>query len=81
MYTGISPALTSGRTLLSPCEGGRIRYVDLVELVRQDLESLLALNDGEVEVLVQEAVRRAGSEETLKTRQLKKERADRMTDA
>lgn len=54
----------------------RIRYADLVELVRQDLNSLLALNDQEVETLAQEAVRRMGSEENLKTRQLKKERAE-----
>ena len=54
----------------------RIRYADLMELVRQDLNSLLALSDEEVEALVQEAVRRTGSEENLKTRQLKKERAE-----
>ena len=59
-----------------PCEGVRIRYADLVELVRQDLNSLLALSDEEVEMLVQEAVRRMGSEENLKTRQLRKEQAE-----
>lgn len=61
--------------IANPCQGVRIRYTDLVELVRQDLNSLLALSDEEVETLVQEAVRRMGSEESLKTRQLKKERA------
>lgn len=62
--------------IANPCQGVRIRYADLVELVRQDLNSLLALSDKEVEALVQEAVRRMGSEENLKTRQLKKERAE-----
>ena len=62
--------------IAEPCEGVRIRYADLVELVRQDLNSLLTLSDEEVEALVQEAVRRMGSEENLKTRQLKKERAE-----
>lgn len=62
--------------IAAPCEGVRIRYADLVELVRQDLNSLLALSDEEVEELVQEAVRRMGSEENLKTRQMKKERAE-----
>ena len=62
--------------IANPCQGVRIRYADLVELVRQDLNSLLALSDEEVEVLVQEAVRRMGSEENLKTRQMKKERAE-----
>ena len=62
--------------IANPCQGVRIRYADLVELVRQDLNSLLALSDEDVEALVQEAVRRMGSEEKLKTRQLKKERAE-----
>ena len=61
--------------IAEPCEGVRIRYADLVELVRQDLNSLLALSDEEVDALVQEAVRRMGSQENLKTQQLKKERA------
>ena len=60
----------------SPCQGVRIRYADLVELVRQDLNSLLALSGEEVEALVREAVRRMGSEESLRTRQLRKERAE-----
>ena len=62
--------------IAAPCEGVRIRYADLVELVRQDLNSLLALSDGEVEALVQEAARRMDSEENLKTQHLKKERAE-----
>ena len=62
--------------IAAPCEGVRIRYADLVELVQRDLNSLLALSDGEVEELVQEAVRRMGSKENLKTRQMKKERAE-----
>ena len=59
-----------------PCEGVRIRYADLVELVRQDLNSLLALSDREIEELAQEAARRVGSKENLRTRKLKRERAE-----
>ena len=62
--------------IANPCQGVRIRYADLVELVRQDLNSLLALSDGDVEELVQGAVSRMGSEENLKTRQMKRERAE-----
>ena len=47
-----------------------------MELVRQDLNSLLALNDSEIEQMVQEAVRRTGSSENLQTRKLQKERAE-----
>lgn len=62
--------------IANPCQGVRIRYADLVELVRQDLNSLLALSDEDVEALVRAAARRMGSEENLKTRQMKKERAE-----
>lgn len=62
--------------IANPCQGVRIRYADLLELVRQDLNSLLALSDEDVEALVQDAVRRMGSEENLKARQLQKERAE-----
>lgn len=62
--------------IANPCQGVRIRYADLVELVRRDLNSLLALSDEEVDELVQEVVRRMGSEENLKARQLQKERAE-----
>ena len=59
-----------------PCEGVRIRYADLMELVRQDLNSLLALSDQEIEELAQEAARRVGSKENLQARKMKRERAE-----
>ncbi len=59
-----------------PCEGVRIRYADLVELVRQDLNSLLALSVREIEALAQEAARRVGSVENLKARKMKREQAE-----
>ncbi|MBD5160775.1 MAG: recombinase family protein [Oscillibacter sp.] len=59
-----------------PCEGVRIRYADLMELVRQDLNTLLALSNQEIENLVQEAIQRVGSTENLKAREMKKERAE-----
>ena len=62
--------------IANPCQGVRIRYADLMELVRQDLNGLLARSDEELETLVQEAVNRIGSQENLKTRQLKREQAE-----
>ena len=44
----------------NPCEGVRVRYADLLEVVRQDLNSLLALSDEEIDALVKEALRRVG---------------------
>lgn len=62
--------------IATPCQGVRIRYADLVELVRQDLNSLLALSDQEIEELAQEAARRVGSKENLQARKMKRERAE-----
>lgn len=62
--------------IANPCQGVRICYADLLELVHQDLNRLLALSDGEVEALVRETVKQMGSQENLKTRQLKKERSE-----
>jgi len=62
--------------IAEPCEGVRIRYADLVELVRQDINSLLTMTDEEVAELAQEAVRKVGSEENLQTRKIQKERAE-----
>lgn len=59
-----------------PCEGVRIRYADLMELVRQDLNSLLTLSNQEIEELAQEAARRVGSKENLQARKMKRERAE-----
>ena len=62
--------------IANPCQGVRIRYADLVELVRRDLNSLLALSDQEAESLVREVIRRSGSEDNQQTRKLQKEKAE-----
>lgn len=62
--------------IAEPCEGVRIRYADLMELVRQDLNSLLTLSNQEIEELAQEAARRVGSKENLQARKMKRERAE-----
>lgn len=62
--------------IADPCTGVRVRYADLLEIVRQELNSLLALSDKQVEKLVKEALRRAGSEENLKAVKLQREQAE-----
>lgn len=57
------------------CEGVRIRYADLLELVRQELNFFLSLSEQEEELLVREIVRRSGSEENQKNRKLQREKA------
>ena len=57
------------------CEGVRIRYADLVELVKQDLNSILQLSDEDVDALVHELVARVSSEENQQKKKLQWEKA------
>jgi len=62
--------------IADPCTGVRVRYADLLEIVRQDLNSLLALTDQQVKKLVKEALRRAGTAENPKAVQQKREQIE-----
>lgn len=57
------------------CAGVRIRYADLLELVRQDLNFFLSLSESEEQELVREVIRRSGSEENQKIRKTQREKA------
>ena len=57
------------------CEGVRIRYADLLELVRQELNYFLSLSESEERELVREVIRRSGSEENLTIRKMQREKA------
>lgn len=59
------------------CEGVRIRYADLLELVRQELNYFLSLSEEEEQELVREVVRRSGSEENRKFREMQREKAQK----
>lgn len=63
------------KDIANPCQGVRIRYADLLEVVRQDLNSLLSMTDEEVQKMVEDIYRHSGSEETMQARQLRKEKA------
>ncbi len=62
--------------IANPCEGVRIRYADLVELVRRDINALLARSDQDMDALAREAVRRMGSEESIDERKRQREQAE-----
>ncbi len=57
------------------CGGVRIRYADLLELVRRDLNYFLSLSGEEEQELVREVIRRSGSEENRKFREMQREKA------
>ena len=44
------------KDLADPCTGVNIRYTDICEIVRQDLNSLIALSDDEINTLVQSVI-------------------------
>lgn len=62
--------------IADPCTGVRVRYSDLLEIVRQELNSLLSLTDTQVKELVTEALQKAGAAENPKAIQQKKERIE-----
>lgn len=62
--------------IAEPCTGVRVRYADLLEVVRQDLNSLLSMTDDQMEQMVKEALKRFGSEEVLKAKKLQREQAE-----
>jgi len=61
--------------IAEPCTGVRIKYSDIVEVVRQDLNSLIDLSPEEKEVVVREAMRRAGDDNLIKSRQIQLQKA------
>ena len=60
----------------NPCKGVRIRYADLVELVRRDLRELLSLSEEEMCELADEFTHRGEDAESQHARQLQKEKAE-----
>ena len=44
------------KDLANPCTGVNIRYTDICEIVQQDLNSLIALSDDEINTLVQSVI-------------------------
>jgi len=67
------------RGIPNPCPGVRIRYADLVELVRRDLNELLSLTDGEAASMAREAARRAGGGDDARRAQREKARVRLLT--
>ena len=58
-----------------PCSGVRIRYADLVELVRQELNALLSLTPEEMDEIVRDVVKDQSNEKARKERKRKQEKA------
>ena len=61
--------------IADPCEGVRIRYSDLLEVVRQDLNEILAMTDEQIDRLVGDVLRETQTSEAVQARQLQQEQA------
>lgn len=61
--------------IAEPCAGVRIRYSDMIEVVRRDLNALIDLSTEEKERVIREAVRKAGGDQLLRTRQIRLQKA------
>ena len=59
----------------NPCEGVNIKYADLLEVVRQDLNSLIKLSDKEISKLVNQVLEEINDEYAKKVREAKIEKA------
>ena len=59
----------------NPCEGVNIKYADLLEVVRQDLNSLIKLPDKEISKLVNQVLEEINDESAKKVREAKIEKA------
>ena len=61
----------------NPCEGVNIKYSDILELVRQDLNSLISLTDEQVDVLVNKVLEEMSdaSAEQIRMNKLEKSQA------
>ena len=61
--------------LANPCTGVNIRYSDICEIVRQDLNSLIALSDEEIDALVQSVIAHENSRMNLADKKAQIEQA------
>ena len=61
--------------ITDPCAGVRIKYSDILEVVRQDLNSLICLSSEEKETVAREAMQRAGADNLIQAKQLQLQKA------
>lgn len=61
--------------VLHPCPGVRIRYVDLLEIIRQDLNSFISMTDEDIKEIIDEAMRLDSSDEAIRIKKNRIEKA------
>ena len=61
--------------IAEPCEGVRIKYADLIELVKRDLNKLIMLEDDQIQQMVNDVINEECSEAADEARKLQREKA------
>ncbi len=64
------------KTLPDPCSGVRIKYADLCEIVRQDLNNLIALSNTQIDEIVEAILNKESSASAREDRKIQLERAE-----
>lgn len=62
------------KELANPCDGVRIRYADLVEVVRQELSYVISLSDDQIQAMAKAAIDREVSEDNLALKKVQREK-------
>ncbi len=62
------------KDITNPCKGTRIRYADLINLVTDDLNSLIALTDSEISSIVESVMKTENSDEAENAKRVRKEK-------
>ena len=63
------------KEIANPCDGVRIRYADLVEVVRQELSYVISLSDDQIQAMAKAAIDREVSEDNLALKKVQREKA------
>lgn len=63
------------KEIANPCDGVRIRYADLVEVVRQELSYVISLSDDQIQAMAKEAIDQEVSEDNLALKKVQREKA------
>ena len=63
------------KDIFTPCEGVRIRYTDILEIVKRELNALIDLSPDERDAVIQDAMQRAGDNDIIRAKKLMVEKA------
>ena len=64
------------KDLAAQCDGVRVKYADLLEIVRQDLNALISLSDEDVKQMVEDVIHAEFGDINMQAKKLQKEKCE-----